>query len=292
MHVRAMAAVWACAGGLAAAANAQVVQFRIVELDGQTWVSSAADAVLNLAVQARVLGGPALGGFDFNIKTGDAESNGTLLRLRIQNADQTYYTGAHTPSGTGGTKVGMAFQYFYLAGIGASFNGLINLSGGNFTNNPAENEIGLIAGAATGGSMLSTPGLDPSAEGNPATWSGYGASATPPNNATAPLDPAIGAPYFAQGQFIDIYRFRYTVTNFADRNLHFSLDDVGAQVFNEWLYNNGAWGAANTTLGAAQVESQSLSIGVGIFPAPGTALLVAGAAMYVGARRRRAERLL
>lgn len=265
---------------LAGAANAQV-EFRIVEMSGQTQASSA-DAVLDFAVQARVTGGAGLGTYNFNILTGDAESSGTLLRLRVQNADRTYYTGAPTPSGASGTKTGLPFQYNYLAGINSSFNGLINGTSGSFTNNPLENEIGLIAGSATGSSALGTPGMDPGGEGNPATWSGYGAFNVPPNNSIAPLDPAIGATYFGQGQFVDVYRFRYTVSDFTARTLNFTLNELGAQVFSQWLYSNGEWGAA--TLPASP---SSTGLQIQVVPTPASAALM-GLGGLVVARRRRA----
>ena len=38
-------------------AAAQTVEFRIVEREGQTAISSSADVELNMAVQARIVGG-------------------------------------------------------------------------------------------------------------------------------------------------------------------------------------------------------------------------------------------
>ena len=55
---------------LAGAANAQSIDVRIIERNSQT-VANSADAVLDLAIQARVNGGGSLGGFGFNAVTGD-----------------------------------------------------------------------------------------------------------------------------------------------------------------------------------------------------------------------------
>ena len=51
----------------------------------------------------------------------------------------------------------------------------------------------------------------------------------------ASVDPTILQTYFAQGQFIDIYRFRYTVTNFTPRTLHFATLNLGGTSFNDPL---------------------------------------------------------
>jgi hypothetical protein len=132
--------------GFGGASNAQSVQFRLIERTGQTAFNSS-DSLLEIAVQVRVTGGN-LGGFNFDIHTGDAEARGTLSRARISNSDHTYFSGSPwAPNSSVGTG-GVASTFSYLAGINSSFNGLINVSGGSFTNNPNENEIGLIAGAA------------------------------------------------------------------------------------------------------------------------------------------------
>ena len=266
---------------LAGAAHAQSVQFEFYERTGQTSVSSA-DALLVIGVRARVTGGASLATFNFDIITDDAESNGTLGRARISNSG-AYVSNAsawaqNSTIGTGG----IAATYAYLAFVNNNFNGLINLSAGSFANNPAVHEIGLITGAATGSFMLATPGMDPDGESNVGTWSGYGAAATPSNNTFAPLDPALAGPFFGQGQFIDLYHFRYTVTNFAQRDVTFTLRDLSAQVFNQFVFNNGAWGSVNLP---ATFTSSILTIGV--VPTPASAALV-GLGGLVAVRRRRA----
>ncbi len=259
----AAAALLACAG----AAHAQTVEFRIVERDGQTAVTSAADAELNFAVQARVTGGPpgsALSSAVFDIVIpGEPDSNGTLAKLRIMSAmgDGTYYTGAPTPNATVGSG-GLALPFTYLAGINAAFNGVINVSSGTYTNQPGRQEIALITGVVIGPPLLLTPNIDPNGEGNPATWSGYGSGNAPPNGSTATIDPAIAAGSFAQGQFIDIYRFRYTTNNFTTRTLNITLENATASTFTRFIFNDGLWGALGTNVppGSVSVTAASISV--------------------------------
>jgi len=268
---------------MAGAANAQVVEFRLYERTGQASASSA-DALLEIGVQARVIGSN-LGTFNFDIHTGDSQTGGSAARARISVAGVGTYVsnaaawGANSVVGTGG----IAATFSYLAGINPNFNGLINLSGGSFVDNPAENEIGLVAGSATGTALLGVPGMDPDGESNPATWAGYGVGGTPNSGETAPLDPSLAPTYFANGQFIDLYHFRYTVTDFTARTLNFTLGDLSAQVFQQLLFSNGAWGTQN--LAPSSISSSGLQINV--VPTPASAALM-GLGGLVIARRRRA----
>jgi hypothetical protein len=267
---------------LAGAANAQSIDFRVVERTGQSVVAQGGDVILDLAVQARVNGGSALGGFGFNaVINGEADTNGTLALGRISNSDGTYNNTFAVSSAVG--LGGLARSYTYLAGINAAFNGQINNSNGTFTNTPANQEIGLITGSALSSALLGTPGVDPNGEANPATWSGYGSGNTPAANATASLDPAIGAAYFGQGSFVDVYRFRYTVTNFTTRTLNITLQGLTSQVFSQFVFSNNAWGL-NTSTFAGTVNLTPLSINV--TPAPASAALL-GLGGLVAARRRR-----
>ena len=226
-----------CGCGVTAA---QTVEFRIVEREGQTAISSSADAVLNMAVQARIVGGvggahgTALGNFSFDIvMPGEPDSFGTLAKCLITNLDGTYATTISVIGSVG--RGGLARQYTYLAGVNGGFNGLINVSGGTFTNTPVQ-EIGLVTGSSAGTALLSTPGIDADADGNPDTWPGTGTTAT--------LDPAIGATYFGVGGgWIDVYRFRYTATNLTSRTLRFELRGTTTQTFTGLLLSNGIWGA-------------------------------------------------
>jgi hypothetical protein len=246
--------------GLCAAlgsSRAQTVDFRIVEVLGRTQVQ-ASSPTLDLAVQARVTGGGAggsnvcLAGFSFDIVIlNEPDANGTLAKDRIQNADYTYYTGAPT-TGAGGFN-GMAEQYTFFTQFLPGFGGSINTDLGSFTNTPGSQEIGLVTAVATGTPMLLTPGMDPLGDGNPATFSPYGQGATPPNGTVVGLPVGVGPTYFAQGQYIDIYRFRYTTTNFATRTLTIRLQNVEAQTFTQLSYGSGSWSALSTDVPSANI---------------------------------------
>jgi hypothetical protein len=263
-------------GGIA---RAQTVEYRIVEEalsgDASSVIAvppspgtglGASNLTGNYAVQVRVTAGPggiALAGFSFDIVIlNEPDANGQLTKMRISNPDGSYFTGSPMASPTVGVG-GMAKTYTYLAGINSAFNGQINASLGTYTNNPAEQEIGLVTGSASGSALLGTPGMDPAGESNVGTWSGYGHGATPPAGATAPLDGALGPTYFGQGQFIDIYRFRYTISNTTGRALSLTLANASAQVFSNFVFNNGSWGPQATTLGAAGITVTPLTVVVG-----------------------------
>jgi hypothetical protein len=259
----------------------QTVEFRIVERTGQA-VASPADNVLDFAVQARFNGGPALGGFYFDLRMpGELEARGTLQRGAVSNADGTY-----DPSiGVGNTigRAGLPRQYAYFATVNPNFNGLINVSAGTFTNTP-DQEIGLVTAFVEGQPLLGTPGIDTDSDGNPDTWSGNGSGMTPPSLATASLNPTVGADYFAQGQFIDVYRFRYTLVDFAPRTLQVRLGAVVAQQFTQFVYSGGQWGAQNTTTASTAVITSGIDIGV--VPAPAASIL-GGIGLLAFVRRRR-----
>jgi hypothetical protein len=271
---------------MAGVASAQQVQFRIVERTNQL-IATSGDSLLELAVQARVVGGGMLGGYNFNITTNDAEANGTLQRARIMNGfvfgvGNTYFTGSPWTSGNTLGIHGIAGQYSYLAGINGQFNGLINASAGTFTDNPAINELGLIAGAATGTALTQTPGIDADGDGIPDTAPSNGGASQ--NNETAPvIDPTIRQQYFAENTFVDVYRFRYIVSNFAARTIHFGLTDVGAQTFNQLLFNNGAWGAQNNTVDSGSVSATGYDV---LTPSPASVALMGLGGLMVARRRR------
>ena len=265
----------------ASAAQGQTVEFRIVERTAQTQASPL-DSALDLAVQARFNGTNSLGGFYFDMRMpGEQESRGTLEYGAISNLNGTY-----DPSfGVGGSvgRHGLARSYAYFATVNPNFNGLINQSGGTFTNT-SDQEIGLVTAFAQGVTMLGTPGVDTNSDGNPDTWPGNGSGMTPPNLATAALDPGISAAYFGHNEFVDVYRFRYTVTDFAARTLRFRLANIVAQQFTQFVYSGGQWGAQNSTTPPTAVVSSGLDIVV--VPAP-AALGVLGFGSLVIARRRR-----
>lgn len=242
---------WGCA-----AATGQMVEFRIVEREGQTAISSSADVELNMAVQARVVGGgagTALSGFSFDIVMIDEpEAFGTLAKGLISNVDGTYAAGIGINSTVG--RGGLARQYTFFAGFSGSFNGLINVSGGTFTNTPQQ-EIGVIAGASANSSLLGVPGMDVDQDGVPDTYPGTGL--------TAPLDPAIGATYFGRdGNWIDVYRFRYTVSNLTTRTLRFEVHTAAAQTFTTLGFANGTWGESDNVNRSTLVSPTMVTVAV------------------------------
>ncbi|HMN42796.1 MAG TPA: GC-type dockerin domain-anchored protein [Phycisphaerales bacterium] len=219
------------------------VHLRIVERAGRSLVTGPGDNQLDLAVQARVVNAaPAVGvaGFAFGVRiVGEPESAGTLARAVISSADHTYSSSFAVGNTVG--LAGLASHYAYLAGVNATFNGLINTSGGTFTNGP-DQEIGLITGQSAGAAFLNTPGIDADADANPDTWPGSGSGAPPLSNTRALLDPSIGAAYFgAAGRWVDVYRFRYTLSSFAPRSLVFRLGPATTSTFSQAAFNNGQW---------------------------------------------------
>jgi hypothetical protein len=262
-------------------AGTRQVEFRFVELTGQT-VANPADPILDIALQAKVTGG-GLASFNTDIRiAGEPESYGTLTRGLISNIDGTYSTtyAANSVLGRGG----LARQYSYLAGINAFFNGTINTSAGTFVNGP-DQEIGIIDGSAAGGALLGTPGIDVDGDNNPDSWSGNGSGLTPPSPTYVPLDPAIESEYFAGGQFVDVYRFRYTVSNFTERTLHIEALNNSAITFDTRLiYNNGLWGAYG---GSDHSPFNFESLGILVVPAPGSATLVSVGVLAALRRQKR-----
>jgi hypothetical protein len=261
-------------------AQAQI-QLRLVERSGQI-VASATDPVLNFAVQGRVVGngvGVGIGGFAFAIVIGgESQSWGTFGRDRITNSDGTYYAGI--ASSGGGVISGVDGQHAYLVGINSIFNGLINASGGGWTQTPSQ-DIGLVSGLAAGQSFLSTPGVDTDQDGVPDSAS----------EGSAKLPPEIMSDYFgAAGTWIDLYRFHYTVSNLTARSLDFHIistssdpDPVGFY-FTEAQQTSGNWGTINTQQAITPDNVQGF-VGL-VIPAPGGgAAVLLGAAW--GSRRRR-----
>ncbi|HMN40714.1 MAG TPA: hypothetical protein PKE29_07685 [Phycisphaerales bacterium] len=270
--------------GVAGVCRAQSkVEFRIVERTGQGVVSPS-DAVLNLAVQGRVLDSTSkvgIGGFTFAIiLNGESPAFGTLARDPISNPDGTYFSGI-TGQPSGSTN-GVARQYAYLVGINAAFNGLINASGGGWTQTPSQ-DIGLIAGFSAQSRLLGTPGVDEDYDGTPDAAVG----------AEAILPAQIMQSYFgAGGVWIDLYRFRYTVNNFGARELDLHLvstssdPNPSAFTFTRLEFTNNTWGMVSTSTSVLPGDITGLKLDV--VPGPGSGVgvgvLLLGAA---GIQRRR-----
>jgi hypothetical protein len=249
--------VGAAAGlGLSLAAVGQTVEFRFVERTGKQ-VVTAADPVLELAVQARVNGGMSLGKFDLAVAIlNEAATSGTLQRAKICNLGGTYFNnGPWIPSSMVGVG-GMAAQFTYLATLSSYFNGIINGSGGTFTHDPSQQEIGLIEGYAADWPLISTPWIDVDGDGSPdLAGSGPGG--------TCPLDGRAAGPYFATGEFIDVYRFRYTVGDASSRLLTFTLRDPGAETFTYLVFDGFRWNTASTPVAPSSVVVTPLIVQVG-----------------------------
>jgi hypothetical protein len=103
---------------------------------------------------------------------------------------------------------------------------------------------------------------------------------------TAPLDSALANTYLgANNNFVDLYHFRYTITNSTlDRIIHFAITGAAAQTFDSLASSSGVWGPAGITDATVNV-GQGLDFHV-IVPAPASAALL-GLGGLMAARRRR-----
>jgi hypothetical protein len=233
------------------------VQFRIVERTGRVTIGPG-DEAANFAVQARVVGaaptvGIANASFDVRI-VGEPDANGVLARGLISSPDHTYSpaVGISSVVGVGG----LASQFSYLAFLNPVFNGAINTTVGVHANGP-DQEILLVSAQTAVGPLLQTPGVDNDGDGNPDAWPGSGSGAIPVGTTRVALSRTTSAIYFgADAHWVDIYRFRYTVTNFAPRTLRLHLDNVAADVFSQLAFSlGGQWGpwSAHASLSATDL---------------------------------------
>lgn len=271
-----------CAAGLcvcAAWAGAQVrFEYQVVERTGQT-VVDANDNVLDFAVRVRVTNSATAmyaGGGLIVRMPGEAESGGTLARGIISNTDGTYSNaiGVFAP----GTASGVAASYRYLVGINSAFNGGINANVGPVLHNPAIQDIVGIAPSPGGDSFVNTPGLftfDPDT----------GEAIGPAGNM---VPTAIGDAYFgARGNWIDIYRFRYTVTDFTPRVVPVNaVPDGNGKWFDTITQTDGTWGTQ--TLGNDVTPANVTTFGATfqVIPAPASALVLGAGVLGLGRRRR------
>lgn len=263
-------------GAAAGIGRAQSVEFRIVEREGQSGVASpfgamaTSDNVLNFAVQARVVGGSAtefLAEFAFDIVgTGEPDSSGTLAKLLVSNADGTY---AANPGQTTSTIVGrggLSAIYAALAMQNATFNGVVNTSSGTFTNTAGAQEIGLISGSASGAPLLLLTDLNQ--DGNPDTYPGSGT--------IAPMSPSVASAYLgAGGNFVDVYRFKYTTSVATARTITFHLSGIGVRTASDLVLLNGTWRARNPLVrasSASQIQIAVSSTGACCIATTGTCL--------------------
>lgn len=269
--IRFVAAIGVCLVALGGEAFAQAtVDLRIVPRFGQTPIVAGYEAVLDLAVQARVNSASdsfGLSSFAFNIRiAGEPDNAGLLQRASISNFDGTYDPGISIISTVG--RGGLARQYTYLAMLNSAFNGRLNASSGTFTNGP-DQEVGLIAGATAGERFLGTPGIDDDGDGVP--------DALTPSSSTMRT-------YFAAGEFVDIYRFRYLISSFTGRNFSMRIENVdGVQVFSEVRDSQGLWGPTNIAVSTVSTQGFDLYT----IPVAGAGVIVMlGCGVLAGRRRR------
>lgn len=264
-----------CTGSATAQAR---FEYQIVERTGQTLVDPT-DNVLDFAVRVRVTNSStamyAGGGLMIQMP-GESQASGMLARGIISNTDGTYSSalGVSAP----GTLSGVAASYRYLIGLNSAFNGGINANVGPALHNPAIQDIVGISPFPGGDGLVNTPGLftfDPNT----------GEPIAPAGN-TVPQ--AIGNQYFgARGNWIDIYRFRYTVTNFTPRTVPVNpLPDGNGKWFSQLSLVESIWGAQ--TLGNDVEPSRVTNFGTTfqVIPAPASALALGFSALVI--RRRRA----
>ncbi len=248
----------ACAIVAAAASSAlaqpTTVEFRVVERHAVpiATVTGTDNNVLNYAVQARVRGAvdTGLAQCSFSVQlAGESESAGTLALNTINDTNGTYWTGAiGSTSAAAGLRAGMANAYRYLVGVNPAFNGLINTTGGSWTNNPTQQDIGLITLSTDGSNYLAY--TDPSGHGFPDN----------PLNAATELNPYFGA----NGNWVDVYRFQYTVTNLStNRTIPVNVVVEGTvNVFSSSAMAGGLWGPAATAAAGTSVSGSVFTVSV------------------------------
>lgn len=270
----------ACVAAISGSASAALVELRIVERTGQA-VASPGDDTLDFAVQARVNSSTlALGGYGFDIRFfGEAESWGQLSRGRITSLSDFTYTnevGGPAP----GFHSGLPGHMRYLAGLNSAFNGLINTSGANFTNTP-DQEIGLVNGLSWQSSFLSIPGVDSDGDGRP--------DFVAEGQDTGRVPTSILSEFFAQEQWIDIYRFRYRVSSFTNRLLDIGLVSstrVGAEIFDGVVTNSPTVGWGYRTQSSPDLVVHPWS-GTVVPSVPTAGMLLGGLMLSVRRRVRR-----
>lgn len=263
---------------LANSASAALVDLRIVERTGQA-VATPSDNTLDFAVQVRVNSPTlAIGANGFDIRFfGEAESWGQLSRGRITStADFTYTSEIGGPAAN--FHSGLPGHMRYFANINSGFNGSINVTGGPFTNTP-DQEIGIVGGIARQDTLLSIPGVDADGDSIPDV---VGAGET-----RGQLPSAILNEYFAQENWIDIYRFRYRVTSFADRVLDVRIpvnNSFAVNLFTGEVYQtNGVW--VYSLISTSDISIQNWT-GAVVPATPTAALLVCGGALALRRRTR------
>jgi hypothetical protein len=254
---------------MAVGASAQTVELRLVERQGQgymPWLPQTpvlVDNQLNFAVQARVVGEPGLGirSLTFNIVAPcEQDSWGTLARMLVSDINGTYLSNQNQGVSSAVSQGGLPSQFCGEALADPSAEGLINASGNGYTNNVSAQEIGMIRALAQGKQLLKAVDLD--LDGIPDTSPLNGSGAQAPEGAAAALDPVVATSLFgAEGNWVDLYRFRYTKTGFGGcpAQVTFRVEPVGMPtLFRTMLRTQTEWTA--TPIPAAGVRGGSFSV--------------------------------
>lgn len=213
--VKSLSAIAAIVGMAAgSAASGQTVEFRLREMTGQSLFNGTSDLTLDFVIEARVVGatGPiGIASFGLMFFSWAGENAGTFARLRINNADQSVYTGFPTTSTTSGGMAGVAYQFRSLVAQDLSSNGVINppVTATGFVNTLCAGELSGVRGLTGGSFLLNT--LDKDLDGIPDTSPLNGSGQAVPDGSIAPLDPSIADQSFgSNNNFVQLYRFRYT----------------------------------------------------------------------------------
>jgi uncharacterized protein (TIGR03382 family) len=267
----------------AGAANAQTIEFRWTERHGQTEIGPGAlpiagdttsvgngtDGTLLLFLEARVVGGNALGISTFG---GNVVTNDPFNPTRNTNGSQQGFLSAAADASAPGTNVNNARS---TAAFAPSYGAWVNgdgdpLPAGRGVFNPFRQVANL--GNAANGILDDVDGTTPGLQ-TPATNSVINIFG---NMAQADFDNNAGNNFGADG-FIPLFIVRYDVTDLSARSLTFTYEGFVT------AFSGFAGGLA---VEAATVEG-STSYTVNIVPAPGAAALL-GLGGLVALRRRRA----
>ena len=253
----------------AAAVSAQTVEMRIVERQGQgymPWPPQMAvlyDNQLNFAVQSRVVGGVGVGirSLTFNIVAAcERDSWGTLDRLLISGVDGLSVSNQNQVVSNIPAQGGLASQFCGMLQITPGANGWLNASGDGFVNNLSAQDIGGVRALAQGVTLLRAVDLD--ADGIPDTSPLNGTQDVVPEGSVAPLERDVGQTFFgADGNWVDVYRFRYTKTGFGGcpAQVRFQVQVVGVPtVFNMMQRVGGEWTAQSMSV--AEVRAGSVAV--------------------------------
>lgn len=198
-------------------ASGQTVEFRMREMTGQSSFNNSWDLTLDFVIEARVVGaaGPiGIASFGLMFFSWAGENAGTFARLRINNADQSIFTGAPTISTTGGGMTGVAYPFRALVAQNVSNNGVINplVSATGFTNTLCAGELSGVRGSTGSTFLLNT--LDKDFDGIPDTSPLNGSGQVVPDGTIVALDSATSDQSFgSNNNFVQLYRFRYTLAS-------------------------------------------------------------------------------